>query len=99
MGPPALRTFTVVSAGEAQAAMASRVAQSLELPVVMTWRAVDVATRQHTTSTQRGGVQMDEERVQLRGLPHQPFHVVDAARVVLPGEAHRQVSVMYALVV
>jgi hypothetical protein len=93
MGPPALRAFTVVSAGQAHAAMASRVAQSLALPVVMTWRAVDVAMRQQTTSAQH------EERAQWRGQRHQPFHVVDAARVVLPGETHSQVSVMYALVV
>ncbi|CUG90636.1 Hypothetical protein, putative, partial [Bodo saltans] len=43
MGPPCMRVFTVVSQGESQAAAVSRIAMTMELPMLLTWRVVEVA--------------------------------------------------------
>ena len=88
MGPPSLRSFTVVSPGEAQAAVMCHMAMALNVPMLLTWRAVEVANQdQSRLVAMRGrGGSAGGPQLPTDGMP-QPFQFRVVATVYLPGES------------
>lgn len=87
MGPPSLRSFTVVSPGEAQAAVMCHMAMALNVPVLLTWRAVEVAIQdQRRLVAMRGTGSTNGPQLPTDGMP-QPFQFRVVATVYLPGES------------
>jgi uncharacterized protein YoxC len=91
MGPAAIRGFTVVAPGVEQAAAMARMTVKVGLPVLMTWRAVEVATQEQQSilhSTRSKGI-MKHPAIASR-VSDCTF--VPVANVVLPHEASKQAT-------
>jgi hypothetical protein len=106
LGPRAFRSFTVVSSGEPQAAMMCRVAEKKQLPLCMTWRAVDLVRQQmqniriHLFHPQNPYQQVLSDILSSNDInPSSVSRLFDffpVSQVILAGEPQRQVSMAYA---
>jgi hypothetical protein len=101
MGSASLRSFTVVSAGAAQASFLSRAATAYSIATLVTWRAVDVARQQLESFNCTDGAQHDVkaplDTVHVFVAVHDTIMLefVPAVLIILPGDAQKQVSHAY----
>ncbi|CUG87660.1 adenylate cyclase, putative, partial [Bodo saltans] len=101
MGPETIRVFTVVSPGEQQAAAMSRMTMKVGLPLLMTWRAVEIAKQEQqsirSVALSRGGGGSDDGDI----IPMMPRVVdckfVPVANVVLPHEPSKQATTVFTI--
>ncbi|CUG05290.1 membrane-associated protein, putative [Bodo saltans] len=90
MGPAALKTFTVVSNSEPQAAAMTRVAEALHISAVMTWRAVEIARHElqkSSTANTQAKVEKQQRDAPTQKSGHKTYRFFPVARVSLPGES------------
>ncbi|CUF19328.1 membrane-associated protein, putative [Bodo saltans] len=93
IGSTSLKVFTVMSPAECLPMMMSEVAFSIDTPLLLTWRAVEVAQQDQQWLLQRTGSLLGAASGTRPAL--RPLEFIAAARVQLPGERSTQLTTLY----